>query len=83
MLKVSPLHNKYNTKGMEDSRLSCLQELPKANPIQKKVPVSPRSVLLLYPLPHFCYSDDIVDLAAPFNATEHQSVHNLPINKLS
>ena len=51
---------------MEEIKAECLQELPKANPIQKRVPVAPRSVFPLLPLPSFHHSEDLVDLAPPF-----------------
>lgn len=57
---------------MEDSRLNCLQELPKANPIQKKVSVPPRSIVPLLSLPHFRQCDQQQELAVSLNPKEQQ-----------
>ena len=51
---------------MEEIKINCLNELSKANPIQKRVPVPPRSIMPLLPLPSFQHSDDTVELA-PLN----------------
>lgn len=68
---------------MQDNSQNCLQELPKANPIQKKVPVLPKSIMPLLPLPDFRSSETIVELAPTFNIKEQQDVHTLPQTKFS
>lgn len=42
--------------GMEENNNDFFKDLPKANPIQKRVPVPPRSIMPLLPLPSFKHS---------------------------
>lgn len=52
---------------MEENIEGCLQKISEANPIQKKVPVHPKSIIPLLPLPDFRNSESIVELAPTFN----------------
>lgn len=53
---------------MDDGDLDCLQDLSKANPIQKRVAVPPKSILPLLPLPQFKYDEELIDLGPTFSA---------------
>jgi hypothetical protein len=60
-----------------------LQELPKANPIQKKTIVQPRSILPQLPLPCFRYSEEEVELAPTFSVLDQKEQHTLKETNLS